>query len=375
MDFGWPPEVQDLRTRLREIVADQVPASWSGRDRDVATPERLEMTKKFCRTLAEADLWIPHWPAEYGGRDASPWEQIVIGEELWGAGEPRGPQYMNTNWIAPAIIAAGTERQKKQHLPRIAAGDVLWCQGFSEPDAGSDLAALRTGAVRDDDTYILNGQKIWTSYAHVAEFCFLLVRTNRDVPKREGISILLMPMDLPGVEVRAIPSVLGDHAQHEVFLSDVRVPVDCRLGGENEGWPLIRKVLSNERIGVARHERASRILDQAITLLGDGITDEASLGRALAICEAARYLTYAAVQDRSSGRDDTGSANVSRTASSEAERATSRVLSQEFGQLALATGSLGDNQLTVSMAAPVTAGTLEIQLDLVARNALKLPRD
>ncbi|HEX3925015.1 MAG TPA: acyl-CoA dehydrogenase family protein [Streptosporangiaceae bacterium] len=375
MDFDWSQDQDELRAHLRSIVEDVVPPGWSARDRDVATPDRLELTMRLCQRLAAEDLWIPHWPAAYGGRDASPWEQIIIGEELWGAGEPRGPQYMNTNWIAPAIVAAGTEEQKQRLLPPIAAGEVLWCQGFSEPEAGSDLASMRMTAVRDGDVYVLNGQKVWTSYAHVAQYCFLLARTNPEVPKRRGISILLVPMDLPGIEVREIPSVLGAHAIHEVFFDDVHVPAGCRLGEENEGWPLIRKVLANERIGAARFERASRVLASGIAATdAGGPQDRAAAGQALAACEAARMLAYAAVQDRIDGRDDTGSASTSRVASVAAERAAAQVLAAEHGQESEAAGNPADDQFTVSMPVSITAGTLEVQLDLVARLALRLPR-
>jgi alkylation response protein AidB-like acyl-CoA dehydrogenase len=375
MEFDWSADEAELRARLQQVVAENVPATWSSRSRDVHTTELLDITKRVCRTLAEQGMWIPHWPAEYGGRDASAWEQIVIGEEMWGAGEPRGPQYMNTNWIAPAIMAAGTEEQKARYLPAIAAGNVFWCQGFSEPDAGSDLASLRTSAVRDGDTYVVNGQKIWTSYAHVSEHCFLLVRTDASGAKHQGISILLVPMNLPGVEVREIPTVLGPHAVHELFFSDVRVPADCLLGEEGTGWPLIRRILRNERIGAARFERASRVLDQGIRATPGGPVDEVAAGLALANCEASRMLTYAAVQDRVAGRDRTGSANTARVGSIAAERGVARALAQQAGQGALVAGSLADDQLTVSMPVSLTAGTLEVQLDQVARVALALPKD
>jgi alkylation response protein AidB-like acyl-CoA dehydrogenase len=376
VEFDWSPGQDEVRARLRSVVADLVPPGWTARYRDVATPDRLAVTMRVCQRLVAEDLWIPHWPSAYGGRDASPWEQIIIGEELWGAGEPRGPQYMNTNWIAPAIIAAGTPEQKQRFLPAIAAGTVLWCQGFSEPDAGSDLASMRTSAVRDGDFYVLNGQKIWTSYAHVAQYCFLLARTNTDVAKRRGISILLVPMDLPGIEVREIPSILGSHAIHELFFSDVHVPVDCRLGGENEGWPLIRKVLANERIGAARFERARRVIMAGVSATEHGSpTDPVAAGQALAACQAARMLAYAAVQDRIDGRDDTGSASTSRVASVAAERAAARLLTSEYGEESAQIGNPADDQFTVSMPVSITAGTLEVQLDLVARLALGLPRE
>ena len=376
MELDWSPDEDEIRTRLRSIVADIVPAGWTARYRDVATPDRLAMTMRLCERLAAEDLWIPHWPAAYGGRDASPWEQIIIGEELWGAGEPRGPQYMNTNWIAPAIIAAGTDEQKERFLPAIAAGQVLWCQGFSEPEAGSDLASMRTTAIRDGDFYLVNGQKIWTSYAHVAQYCFLLARTNPDAAKRRGISILLVPMNLPGIEVREIPSVLGSHAIHELFFTDVHVPEDCRLGAENEGWPLIRKILANERIGAARFERATRVITAGVSGTATGVPAEpVAAGQALGACQAARMLAYAAVQDRIDGRDDTGSASTSRVASIAAERAATQVLVSEYGEESELAGNPADDQFTVSMPVSITAGTLEVQLDLVARLALRLPKE
>ena len=376
MELDWSPDEDEIRTRLRSIVADIVPPGWTARYRDVATPDRLAMTMRLCERLAAEDLWIPHWPAAYGGRDASPWEQIIIGEELWGAGEPRGPQYMNTNWIAPAIIAAGTDEQKERFLPAIAAGQVLWCQGFSEPEAGSDLASMRTTAIRDGDFYLVNGQKIWTSYAHVAQYCFLLARTNPDAAKRRGISILLVPMNLPGIEVREIPSVLGSHAIHELFFTDVHVPEDCRLGAENEGWPLIRKILANERIGAARFERATRVITAGVSGTATGVPAEpVAAGQALAACQAARMLAYAAVQDRIDGRDDTGSASTSRVASIAAERAATQVLVSEYGEESELAGNPADDQFTVSMPVSITAGTLEVQLDLVARLALRLPKE
>ena len=155
------------------------------------------------------------------------WQHATIGEELWSRGEPRGPQYMNVNWIGPTIMEHGSEAQKREHLPRIAAGDVLWCQGFSEPEAGSDLVALRTLALRDGDDYVVNGSKIWTSYCDHADYCFLLVRSDPDSSRHRGISVLLMPMSSPGVEIREIPAVVGEKYFHEVFLSDVRVPISC----------------------------------------------------------------------------------------------------------------------------------------------------
>src|ERR1700733_1181461 len=177
MEFEWSESEARFRQELRAFIDAALPPHWltliPGED------PASEFTMEFCRRLAERGYLVPHWPARYGGRDASPWEFVVLGEELWRVGEPRGAQYMNVNWIGPAIMMAGTEEQKDLHLNRIARGDVLWCQGFSEPGSGTDLGSLRTRAERVGDNYVVNGEKVWVSYARHAEFCILLARTDQ----------------------------------------------------------------------------------------------------------------------------------------------------------------------------------------------------
>jgi alkylation response protein AidB-like acyl-CoA dehydrogenase len=306
------------------------------------------------------------------------WEQVVISEELWGAGEPRGPQYMNITWIGPAIMMAGTPAQKDRHLPAIARGESMWCQGFSEPGAGSDLAAMQTSARLDGDHYVVNGQKIWTSYAHTADFCFLLVRTS---PARHGISILLVPMDLPGIEVREIPTLGFQHLVHEVFFSDVQVPADCLLGAENEGWNLIRTILANERIGLARHEHADRALDRLVAEAGEaGLSSDDGdlqvvLGRAAAATAAARVLNYVAVDE---GYRDTpqraGAASIYRTAMAQMEHGITHAYLDVLGPAALEARSHGDYSVIFSTTSTIASGTTEVQLNNVARHVLRLPK-
>ena len=175
MNFHWTDEENAFRERLREFLARNLPANWE----DVAghgpgSAELTEFSRTFCGRLADEGLLTPHWPGELGGQGLGPWHQQILAEEMWVAGEPRGAQYMNINWIGPTLIRYGTAEQRERYLPKIAAGDAIWCQGFSEPGAGSDLASLRTRAVLDGDQYRVSGQKIWTSYAGLAETCFLL---------------------------------------------------------------------------------------------------------------------------------------------------------------------------------------------------------
>jgi alkylation response protein AidB-like acyl-CoA dehydrogenase len=341
----------------------------------------IAAVKSFCAALGEGGFLTPHWPGEYGGRDASPWEQLIISEETWAVGEPRGGQYMNTNWIGPALMAFGTADQQAEHLPSISHGEVNWCQGFSEPDAGSDLASLRCRAVRDGDSYIVNGQKIWTSYAHAADYCFLLVRTDPQVDKREGISILLVPMSTPGIEVGEIANPFAAHVIHEIHFHDVIVPITCRLGEENRGWDIVRSVLANERVGIARHQHAEYVLDRTrddAAELGVAIDDPGlaeTIGTAYAWCEAARAMNYVAVAERI--REPLGSrplASVSRAITGPMEREVEWACQQMLGDQALGAGTEADRQVVTGTSSMIAAGAYEVQLDLIARLCLDLPR-
>ncbi|MCU4183441.1 acyl-CoA dehydrogenase family protein [Acidiferrimicrobium sp. IK] len=379
MNFEWTAEEQAFREAVRDAIARYGSPEWGPRDFELTTPELAETCRAFCRALAKEGLLTPNWPKEYGGRDASPWEQLILSEEMHGAFEPRGPQYMNVNWIGPAIMAYGTPRQKELHLPLIANGDVFWCQGFSEPDAGSDLSAMRTAAVRDGDTYVVNGQKIWTSYAHAADYCFLLARTDPTAEARRGISALLVPMDSAGIEVRTIPNIAGAHVIHEVFFRDVHVDASCLLGAENDGWALVLNSLANERIGIARFERSARALDAAVANARQagrpfGPCEKELAGRALAYNEVARVLNYAAVQERiSAGEGPRPAASISRVATVTAIRRTAETSLELLGQPALVDPE-ADEQLATATTVAIAAGSYEMQLNNVARLSLNLPK-
>jgi alkylation response protein AidB-like acyl-CoA dehydrogenase len=381
MDLDWTDEEKAFRKDLQAFINEQRRPGWTHHEREMPHPEDREAVLEFCRAMGAQGKLTPHWPKEYGGREASPWEQAIISEEIWAAGEPRGPQYMNTNWIGPALMLAGTPEQKALHLPMITRGEAMWCQGFSEPDAGSDLGALQTKAVRDGDAYIVNGQKIWTSYAHTADWCFLLVRTDPTTTRSEGITILLVDMHLPGVEVRDIPNPWVTHLFHEMFFNDVVVPVSCRLGEENQGWEIVRQVLANERVGVGRHECAERTLDAAVAAAekaGVDVEDPTvaeAIGMTYAMCEAARSLNYAAVQERTSAQGGVRPmAAVSRSVTGPMEMKLASTCLDLLGEESLPEGSIAERQLLMGTAAPIAAGSLEVQLNLIARHALGLPK-
>ncbi len=247
MDLRYSPAEEQFRAELRAWLGGVLPTlgprpapdDWAG---------RRTYDTAWQRRLADAGYAGVDWPVEGGGRGASPVEQLIYLEELERAHAP----YVGVNFVGllhagPTIVAEGTPEQRARYLPPILRGDEVWCQGFSEPDAGSDLAALRTSAVRRGDDYIVNGSKIWTSHAEVADFCELLVRTGPDEAKHRGISWLIMDMDSPGIEIRPLRTIAGSTEFAELFLDDVRIPVANRVGQENDGWRVTMVTLSFER--------------------------------------------------------------------------------------------------------------------------------
>ena len=230
MDFDLPPENDPRRAEIRAWLAKHPHPTG--------------------RQLAEAGYVAPHWPKPYG-LDADPVHQLVIDDELRRAGVRRPENMIGIGWAGPTILHAGTEAQKDRYLLPLLAGEEVWCQLFSEPEAGSDLAGLRTRAVRDGDEYVVNGQKIWTSGAHASKFGILIARTNPEATKHKGISYFICPMDTPGIEIRPIVEMTGVHMFNEVFFTDVRIPAENLVGEENEGWSLAKVTLGNERVSLS----------------------------------------------------------------------------------------------------------------------------
>jgi alkylation response protein AidB-like acyl-CoA dehydrogenase len=379
VEFGWSDEDATFRKELRSFVASELDGGWEGAVRQLGSPENVANSIIFNGRLAERGWLTPHWPVEHGGGKSTPWQHIIMGEELWSIGEPRGPQYMNVNWIGPSIMAHGTREQKALHLPLIAAGKVIWCQGFSEPDAGSDLASLRTRAERDGDEYVVNGQKVWTSYASVADYCYLLVRTNPLAERHLGISVLLVPTSTPGLKITDVGSMVGEHAFHELFFDDMRVPVSCRLGAEDEGWAVVREALSYERVGAPRYARAAFQLDAAMCWARDnGVRlSEATIervGQAYASCQAARLLAYRVMDERSKGLPPGPSGNIARASMVNAERLVGQCVLELQGPEAMRSGAIADEQFRKSLAAGIAAGSYETQMNLIARLRLNLPK-
>ncbi|MHB8669883.1 MAG: acyl-CoA dehydrogenase family protein [Acidimicrobiales bacterium] len=247
VDLRLSPAEERFRTELAGWLAGAV-ASLPPKPAPDDWPARRVYDTSWQRTLHDAGYAGITWPREFGGRGASPTEDLILLEETARARAPYiGANFVGLLHAGPTLIAEATDEQRSRYLPPILRGEEVWCQGFSEPGAGSDLASLRTRAVRDGDHYVITGQKIWTSHAHIADFCELLVRTDPDAPKHRGISWLILPMDTPGVEVRPLRSILGTGEFNEMFLDEVRVPVGNLVGAENDGWRVAMVTFSFER--------------------------------------------------------------------------------------------------------------------------------
>ena len=383
MDYDLGERASALRERLRQLIASEIPPGYLGAFSD--EPEDLAVAQRFCKLLAEQGLLTVAWPPAYGGGGGSVWEQTVLREEMWAHHEPRGAQYMGLNWVGPALMAFGTEEQKRRHLPAIAGGDVIWCQGFSEPGAGSDLASLATRAVPDGEGFRITGQKIWTSYAQLAQWCVLAARvptSSAGADKHEGITIFLLPMDRDGIEVRPIRSMLGPHHLNECFFDDVLAGPDEILGGVGQGWSVIRQALVHERVGIARYARCDRLLSLLEAALGEIPTElEAQWARALVQVRVARLLAYRAVRTQEAAAPagavaDAGvAASTARLAATRCDQDVAELLFQAVGDRGLEDARTGgplagaiEDHWRYAQAATVSPGTIEVQRMIVARS-------
>jgi alkylation response protein AidB-like acyl-CoA dehydrogenase len=405
------PQEAAFREEVRAFVRDRFPASyrpdpggeqslepedvrgysWAA-DRDSDDPERRDGARAWARALAERGWIAPHWPAEYGGAGLSALEEFILHEELMRARVPT-VNGIGAFLLGPTLLVHGTEEQKAAHLPGIARGEVTWAQGFSEPGAGSDLASLRTRAVRDGDAYVVDGQKVWTSLGQHADWLFVLVRTDPGAePKHRGITFLLVDVTLPGVTVRPITDLRGAEPFCEIFFDGVRVPVACRVGEENRGWYVAMSALGFERAGIGATIKYEQALHDLVGYLrseeGRGLarTDRgAAYRREIArrhteirvLYNLARYT----VSVQAAGGEPGFEASVNQLFSAELHQRLARTGARAFGR----SGTLWEragaplnaafaHMRRDAVAATFLGGASEIQRNVIATRGLHLPR-
>jgi alkylation response protein AidB-like acyl-CoA dehydrogenase len=380
MDFTYPAEAEAFRKEFRAWLEEHLTDEL----RELAEhpvgddPERIERLREWNRTLADARYAAIAWPPAYGGRGASLMEQVVYAEEMHRAGAPGTVNIIGLSNIAPAIMEHGTEEQKRTLLPRMLRGDDIWCQGFSEPDAGSDLASLSTTAVVDGDHFVVNGQKTWNTLGAFANRCELLVRTDRSAPKHRGISCLLVDMTLPGIETRPLVTITGEREFSEIFFTDARFPRDALLGPLNEGWRVAMTTLAYERGTVANlhlglRKKIADLLEVARrTPAGQDPVVRQKLARVYLEGELLKLVSQRAISGALHGREMGPESSIAKLVWSEAEQHLGEVAGDVLGPDAN-TGRWGRDRLAMR-SYTIAGGTTQVNKNIIAQRVLGLPR-
>ncbi len=395
MDFEYSSVHEAFRKELRGWLAANLPADLClddpADDRVASDRETFERRRAWQKTM-HAARWVGiTWPTEYGGRGAGLIERVIWDEEYAAARAPVLPGNMGLNLVGPTIIHWGTEEQKRRHLPAILNADEIWCQGFSEPGAGSDLASLRTRAVDEGDHFVVNGQKVWTSGAHFAQWIILLVRTSPDAPKHQGISCLLVPMTTPGITVRPLVLMTGHHHFNEVFFTDVVVPKTNLLGPLNQGWKVSTTTLMYERHSAGARGHVAQVarliaLAKRVPLDGRPAWEHPSVRQRLAQlaidCEAFKYTRLRNLTRQLRGEPPGPEGSVLKVFGSELGVRISDAAGELLGMHALVNeGSelVPDaprwfNRVLAARQYTISAGTSEIQRNILGERVLGLPK-
>lgn len=402
MDTTFSAEDEAFRQEVRTFIAENLPPEIQEASRRSPSYVPKEYTRRWHKILFEKGWIAPSWPKEHGGCEWTPVQKHIYDEEYQNANAPRLSSFGIT-MIGPVLYTFGTEEQKAQHIPSILNGDIFWCQGYSEPGSGSDLASLQTRAVLDEsgENYIVNGQKIWTSHAHHADWIFALVRTSTEGKKQEGISFLLIDMTSPGLEVKPIISMDGGHYLNEVFFVDVKVPVGNRIGEENMGWTYAKYLLGHERTGIAGVAKSKRKLEKLKEIAGleqtagaamiddpDFKSRVASIGIKLQALEITNLRTLAAVNV---GKSPGDASSILKIRGTEIEQELNELLMQAMGYYAhpYQPGRLFNQQSNMipvgpdhavglmeehllRRAASIYGGSNEIQKNIIAKAILAL---
>ncbi len=394
MDLNYSPEDQAFRQRARRWFAEH-PAG---------PLDTLAQKKAWQRTLYDAGFVGMGWPREYGGQDARPMEQAIVAEEMARANVPGAVNSLALGLIGPTLIVHGSDEQKQRYVRRMLTADDIWCQLYSEPDSGSDLASLKTSAVRDGDHWVINGQKVWTSLGPIADYGILLARTNPSVPKHQGISYFILDMHSPGVEGRPLKQITGSSEFAEIFFTNVTVPAENIIGNEGQGWELAQTTLGFERGGntlarVTRHQanmqrliEITRLLSRdTVPVLADRVVRQ-KLGRMVVEVEVLRYAGYRILSKLEQGKRPGSESSVDKLYYSELDKRHQEMIQDilgPYGQLEHGVPTeLGLNSSTArgdestwawnflwSRAGTIYAGSSEIQKNIIGERVLKLPRE
>ena len=390
MRFDFTPEESDFRRKLSAFLDDALPADWHG-PADESRDDHWALNQQIKKGLADRGWFVMSWPTEYGGADSSPMMNTIFAEEMAYRRAP-GHDRFGTRMLGPTLMRFGSDSQRTEHLGAIARGEVQWCQGYSEPNSGSDLASLQTRAVIDGDNFIVNGAKIWTSLAHRADMMFMLVRTDPDAAPHKGISLLLVDMKTPGIQVLPIINMAGVHSFNQVVFDDVRVPQANLVGDLNDGWRVGMTVLNFERSGIDYAVWARAALEELVdyvknddSLISTVKTDPEVRGKLASLnteIEAARLLCYDVAWRQGQGEVPSAEASISKVAGTEIYAKVLDYGTELLGMYGvLEPGSkqaeLQGNFLKMRLFAtsgPILAGTNEIQKNIIAQRGLNLPR-
>ncbi len=393
MDFRLSAEEEAFRAEVREWIAEHAPPGGFGVDREEQFDPRFwELTQQTAKQLAEKGWLTLAWPEAYGGQGRSVIEQAIFQEETMFAGVPGTTMGIGgTQWVGPTLILHGSDEQKRAYLPPIANAEAWWCTGYSEPGAGSDLAALQARAEKDGDSYVLNGQKTWTSGAHVSGWCWLAARTDFEAPKHKGISVFLVDMATPGVQTRTIINMAGQHSFNEIYFDNARVPAENLVGGENQGWYIVATALDFERSGITYAAYSRKTLALMERFLEQG----RAAGQAWARDPIARHLAadiavqvaiqrsfaYRVAWMQSRGLVPNQEASVAKVFGSETQQRAAQAALRIAGMAGQVTDGVRApmegralTQYLSSISVTIAAGTSEIQRNIIATRGQGLPR-
>jgi alkylation response protein AidB-like acyl-CoA dehydrogenase len=394
MDLSFSPTEEHFRERVQRFLRENLPPGWGKGGGRPPGMSQIEFLKDWQRRLYDNGFLGMAWPKQYGGQGASQVEMAIFNEEVARLRAPGPLNVLGLSMAGPTIITHGTEEQKKRYLPRILNCEEIWCQGFSEPNAGSDLASLKTRAELKGDEFIVNGQKVWTTLGHISDMCMLLVRTDPEAPKHRGLSYLLVEMRTPGITVKPLRQMTGEAEFNEVFFDEVRVPRANLLGPQNEGWRVATTTLMNERgtSALATVTRYRIVFDEIVDLArstrrnGEPASQDPVMRQQLAQCyvdlEMMRFTAYRTFSKILKGGNPGPEGSISKLAWSELnQRMMELVMELEGPASQLMRGSphaieggRWQHHFLRSRANTIEAGTSEIQRNIIAERVLGLPR-